>query len=134
MSGNPFSIDSEELITIDNQTRVDQKVLQSYRNLMSLGTQQYQKYLQEVVISTRKSLNAPIKQNKLPLISTPPSKVVSTKDKQIYSLKSDLSLFSRLYISTRHRGGDLDEFFQHEKSNLASISVQQWRFTFWNEI
>jgi len=37
-----------------------------------------------------------------------------TITKNSLPLRSDCNLFSRLYIATQHRSGDLDEFFTHE--------------------
>ena len=56
----------------------------------------------------------PIKRNKLCLFSRPPVKEKSQKQLQLKSLKHDCSLFSRLYIASQIRNGDLDEFFKHE--------------------
>ena len=55
-----------------------------------------------------------LKLNNLPLFSRPPVKQKSTKQMQVSTLKSNCSLFSRLYIATQIRSGDLDDFFQHE--------------------
>ena len=48
------------------------------------------------------------------LFSRPPSRGPSKTNQTITSLKSDCTLFSRLYIATRFRHGDLDNFFKHE--------------------
>ena len=44
---------------------------------------------------------------------------------QMSALKSDCSLFSRLYVSCQVRSGDLEEFFSHENQNYPpSLSSQ----------
>ena len=59
-----------------------------------------------------------IKRNKIQLFSSPPAPKETTKDKmKIASLKSNCSLFSRLYISCQVREGDLDSFFTHENQS-----------------
>ncbi|VDI16024.1 Hypothetical predicted protein [Mytilus galloprovincialis] len=56
-----------------------------------------------------------IKRNKLPLFQTPPpAKKTSTTDHKLMALKSNCSLFSRLYIACQSRDGNLDDFFRHE--------------------
>ena len=59
------------------------------------------------------SLKMP-KRNNLPLFSRPPVRVKSSKQLQFSTLKNNCSLFSRLYIASQVRNGDLDEFFRHE--------------------
>ena len=58
-----------------------------------------------------KSLYDPIQRNRLSLFNSPPLELSSSKAS---SVKSDCSLFARLYISCQTRDGDLDEFFRHE--------------------
>ena len=42
------------------------------------------------------------------------SRFKSNKQQQLSTLKNNCSLFSRLYVASQVRDGDLDEFFQHE--------------------
>ena len=50
----------------------------------------------------------------MPLFSTPPPKTLSKAKQQLSSVKSDCTLFSRLYISWQTREGNLEDFFRHE--------------------
>ena len=61
-----------------------------------------------------KAIADPIKRNNLHLFSRPPVQRKSSKQLQLSSLKNDCSLFSRLYIASQTRNGDLDDFFCHE--------------------
>ena len=45
------------------------------------------------------------------LFSRPPPREKSKASLQLTSLKSDVSLFSQLYIACQSRDGDLDDFF-----------------------
>ena len=47
------------------------------------------------------------------------TKMASKEKQQLTSMKSDVELFSRLYISCQTRDGNLEDFFQHEN--------QAWR-------
>ncbi|CAG2234958.1 unnamed protein product [Mytilus edulis] len=55
---------------------------------------------------------------------TPHGKTVSAMKDKISILKSDVSLFSRLYISCQTRGGDLEDFFAHE-NNINPPALSQ---------
>eukprot|EP00734_Pompholyxophrys_sp_LG126_P000119 Pompholyxophrys_sp_v1_NODE_11_length_5290_cov_18.520778.p1 type:complete len:404 gc:universal NODE_11_length_5290_cov_18.520778:3057-4268(+) len=69
--------------------------------------------INSVLVNGSISIDTPIKQNKLPLFSTPPCKLARNAS-QLSMLRSNLSLFSRLYITAQHRGGDLKDFFSRE--------------------
>jgi hypothetical protein len=55
-----------------------------------------------------------IHHNKLKLFGSAFKKSVSKGKQQLISLKSDVGLFSRLYIGCQTRDGNLEEFFHHE--------------------
>ena len=48
------------------------------------------------------------------LFSRPPVSEKTKSQLQVVSLKNDCSLFSRLYVASQVRNGNLDEFFEHE--------------------
>ena len=52
--------------------------------------------------------------NKLALFSTPQAKQRSRSKEQFASLKTNCTLFSRLYIACQARQCNLDSFFEHE--------------------
>ena len=52
--------------------------------------------------------------NKLALFSTPQAKRRSRRTEQVASLKTNCTLFSRLYIACQYRQCNLDSFFEHE--------------------
>ncbi|KAG0717130.1 hypothetical protein GWK47_008210 [Chionoecetes opilio] len=79
-----------------------------------LGLVQYETYVEERLVNQTVPITDPIKRNNLHLFSRPPVREKSRKQLQMSSLKNDCSLFSRLYIASQIRHGDLDEFFQHE--------------------
>ena len=68
----------------------------------------------ERVIERTTPVFDPISKNQMPLFSWPPLRVPSKTKQTITSLKSDCTLFLRLYIATQTRDGDLDNFFKHE--------------------
>ena len=45
-------------------------------------------------------------------------KLKSKQTNNVATMKSNISLFSRLYIANQRRAGDLDTFFSHENSSV----------------
>ena len=61
-----------------------------------------------------KSINDAIRRNKLKVFNTSTPRSVSKGKQQLASLRNDVVLFSRLYISCQTRDGNLEEYFRHE--------------------
>lgn len=80
----------------------------------TVGKEKHAAYYESVVKDRTCSIHEPIKKNSLPLFRCPTPKTKSKKAGQISMLKHDVELFSRLYIVTQTRDGDLGTFFQHE--------------------
>ena len=112
--GNPFCEDSSDLLVLDSHDIADVSISETIRKIEKLGLEQYEQYVEERLHSHTLSIAEPIKKNSLHLFSRPPVRQKSAKQLQVSSLKSDCSLFSRLYIASQTRDGDLDEFFKHE--------------------
>eukprot|EP00733_Pompholyxophrys_punicea_P000352 Pompholyxophrys_punicea_v1_NODE_93_length_3578_cov_92.823162.p4 type:complete len:104 gc:universal NODE_93_length_3578_cov_92.823162:1211-900(-) len=54
---------------------------------------------------------------------------MSKTAKEIMTLKNNVFLFSRLYVSALHRGGDIQDFFSHENRHRRHLSTnEQLRF------
>ena len=112
--GNPFAETSKDLLVLDSRDLADPAVVDTMRQIKSLGQEQYDTYVNERLVNQTKPITVPIKRNNLPLFSRPPVREKSKAQLQLSLLKNDCSLFSRLYIASQIRNGDLDQFFQHE--------------------
>ncbi len=112
--GNTFSEKSNDLLVLDTRDLADTAVINSLKNIEKLGQEQYDSYVSERLVNQTKPITDPIKLNKLSLFSWHPAREKSKSQQQLSSLKSDCSLFSRLYIASQIRDGNLDEFFEHE--------------------
>ncbi|CAG2231325.1 unnamed protein product [Mytilus edulis] len=113
--GNPFLETSKDLLVLDSKNIVDISVVKTVNTIESLGQEQFEKYTKERLVDRTTSVFDTIKRNKLPLLQTPPpAKKSSTTDHKLMALKSNCSLFSRLYIACQSRDGNLDDFFRHE--------------------
>ena len=94
------------------------------REIEGLRQQQFEAFQSERVRANKTNLYDPIKKNKLALFRSPHKKEPSKEKQQVTSLKSDCSLFSRLYISCQTRHGDLDDFFRHENQGYPPAVSQ----------
>ena len=61
-----------------------------------------------------KPFDDPIHRNRLKLFVGSKRKTASKAKQQLTSMKSEVELFSRLYISCQSREGNMEDFFQHE--------------------
>ena len=83
------------------------------RQIKKLGEEQYDAYV-EWLVSQTKPISDPSKKNNLPLFSRPPVRDKTKSKLQVTSLRNDCSLFSRLYIASQLRNGNMDEYFEYE--------------------
>lgn len=121
--GNPFTENSDDLLALDSRDIADSAVVNTIRQIESIGKEQYNSYVTERLVDRSKPITEPIKRNKLQLFRTPTVAKKSKAQQKVSSLKNDCSLFSRLYVSCQIRNGDLDEFFKHEnQGHPPSIS------------
>ena len=112
--GNPFTEDSGDLLALDSRDIADPAVTDTVRRIEKIGEEQYETFVKERLVNQTKPISDPIKKNNLPLFSRPPVREKTKSQLQLTSLKNDCSLFSRLYIASQVRNGNLDEFFEHE--------------------
>lgn len=110
--GNPFEEESQDLLVLDTKEIADPAAVNTVRDAKKIGQKQFDAFAKECLIDRSKSINDAIHRNKLPLFGTP--RTTSKGKQQLTSLKSDVELFSRLYISCQTRDGNLEEFFRHE--------------------
>ena len=102
--------DSGDLITLDTKDIMEQYSIASVKNAYMLGQDQYALFVQERFEEQQKTLSNPLKKNTLPLFSK--KKNFTKVDHQVGALKTDRSLFGRLYIASHNRDSDLQKFFQ----------------------
>ena len=115
--GNPFCENSSDLLVLDTRDVADKTVADGIHTIENIGQKRYDAYVRERLIYQVRPISDPIKRNNIPLFTTTPRGVKSVSQQQVSSLKNDCSLFSRLYVASQIRNGDLDEFFQHENQS-----------------
>lgn len=117
--GNPFTDQTVDLFVLDTRDVMDTKVIETVRAVGQLGKEQYQQFVAKRLQERTTPLFDTIQKNKLPLFNRRPATKEKSNDKlKITTLKSNCSLFSRLYVSCQVRDGDLDGFFAHENQNF----------------
>ena len=90
------------------------EVVATIRTIEDLGKTQYQRFVEERINDDVTTFHDTISNNKLPLFSNYDKSQVKSSLKTSTSLKTDVQLFSRMYISCQAIGGDRDTFFEHE--------------------
>jgi len=112
--GNPFTETSSDLFSIDTNVMMACEVVQNVREAEDLGKAQYKAFVDERMINLTKSIYDTIPKNNLMLFKSGQEKRSSKTKTKISNMKSDLELFSRMYISCQAREGEMDVFFEHE--------------------
>jgi len=103
-----------DLLVLDSKEIVDHAAVENIRNAERLSQEQFQAFIKERLIERTKAIDDVIHCNKLKLFNNIAKKNVGKAKLQVSLLKSDIKLFSRLYIGCQTREGSLEEFFCHE--------------------
>ena len=107
--GNPFCDDGPDLYVLDTQVIMSEDVVQAVHNMEELGRKQYHTFVDRLSGENTCSFYEPITRNNVPLFKSG-SKASRKPQSKSASLKSDINLFSRMYISCQSREGDMDSF------------------------
>lgn len=112
--GNPFDEQSEDLLRLHTKEIMNSESVEFLTKIEQLGNSQYDTFVQERLIMKTRPLTAPIKRNHVVLFNTHGRFAKKKTTDPVSLLKSESSLFSRLYVACQTRNGDLDAFFSHE--------------------
>lgn len=114
--GNPFKMDSGDLLAIDTKDIMPTEVVESIKNIKKIGQDQFKAFVSEKMIKPTRPITDPIKRNKPLLFSRPNTKDASKKQAKVVALKDDFSLFPGFISRANFVKGDLQDFFRHETS------------------
>ena len=117
--GNPFSEDSRDLYALDTKVLMSDEVVATLRSVQNKGKDQYEKFVQTRLQDPSISFYDNISQNNITLF-----KSRSKTQPKMHNMKSNVELFSRMYISCQARDGDLDTFFEHECHNWPPLLAE----------
>ncbi|KAK3880703.1 hypothetical protein Pcinc_014858 [Petrolisthes cinctipes] len=112
--GNRFLENTQDLLVLVTRDIMGNPVAETVRKVECLDEEKYTKFVGERLELCTKPVTDTHPKNKLPLFSRPQTKMQSKQQMQLAAVKSDCSLFSRLYISCQSRDGDLNKFFSQE--------------------
>lgn len=115
--GNPFLESSDDLLVLDTRDIADRAVVDTLYKIEALGLEQYNTFVKERLVERVKPLDDTISKNNLRLFSTPKKRLKTKAQEMMAEIKSDRNLFSRLYVASQVRDGNLDEFFCHENQS-----------------
>ena len=116
--GNPFTEESSELLNISTKAIANEDVVTAVTTAKEKGQASYLTFLDERLQKRTKLLSDPIQTNRIPLFSNQNKSLRKTKDLKLKTAKSNCNLFARLYIGCQARGGDLNDFFEHENQSF----------------
>ena len=113
--GNPFLEDSRDMLTLDTKVAMNKDAMQTVNAVEEIGQHQFSKFVEDRLKSaSNKPPSDIVVRIKLALFSIPQAKQRSRSKEQVASLKTNCTLFSRLYIACQARQNNLDSFFEHE--------------------
>ena len=112
--GNTFQEESEDLLVLDSKEIADPSAVEAVKKAQKIGQQQFQTFTKESLVERTKPIDDTILRNRLKLFVGSRTKAASTEKQQLTLMKSDVELFSRLYITCQTRDGNLEDFFQQE--------------------
>lgn len=101
-------------MSLHSRAIMDNNVVQTVKNIVKIGEEQYKTFVKERLIDRSKPVSEVIKKNSLATFSTSFKKTPSKQKAKIQLLKEDCALFSRLYIACQNRDGNLEDFFKYE--------------------
>ena len=122
--GNPFCENSSDLLVLDTRDVADKTFADGMYTIENIGQKQYDAYVCERLIDQVRPISDPInmiKRNNIPLFTTTPRRVKSISQQQVLSLKGDYSFFSRFYVASQIRNGDLDDFFNMKINHIPQL-------------
>ena len=105
------------------------EVINMVRTTEDLRISQHKVFGENRINNKTKGLHDPMTRNKLLLFKSTNTRGQSSSHTESKVLKLHVRLFSQMYISTRIRCGDMDQFFSHEtlKYSLALIKCSEMR-------
>ena len=112
--GNLFFNSSFDLVSFGTNTLDSKEQIRYPYDIREAGKQQFKKYWNKAVVNNTSAISNTIKNNKCEIFSTSKSKTPSKLHQNLKVVKNDVGLFSRLFIDSQTRDGDLHTFFAHE--------------------
>ena len=120
--GNPFQGGIAEFVNIELGVCASEEVAKAMESVENVGHNQYKHFVKNVIEDKTVSIHETIMKNSLPLFKRQKTKAKARSKQKESALRSDCNLFSRLYIATQHRSGDLDKFLCTKINPIRHLS------------
>ena len=95
---------------------VPEEIASSMQSAVENGVQQYKLF----TVRAKKDFYDPIKKNSNSIFAKKIQKKKGPNAAKISTMKSDINLFSRMYIACQNRVGDMENFFQPSLASCVS--------------
>ena len=113
--GNPFREDNGYMLTLDTKVVMNKDAIQTVNAVEEIGQRQFSEFVGDrLKNASNKPLSDIVSKIKLALFTIAEAKQRSRSKEQLASLKTNCTLFSRIYIACQARQSNLDSFFEHE--------------------
>ena len=111
--GNPLEEERTNILRLHSRDIMDKESPECLTSIQSKGQEQYATFVEERLRTNTKPITATITRNKVVLFNKQAQRSNKAGSKANL-LRSESSLFPRLYIACQTRDGDLKNFFSHE--------------------
>ena len=113
-AGNPLSSGECQMIRLHSREVMPDESVTCLKDLQARGEREYGAFVKDRLVDRTTAVSELIQRNKVTFFNEQPIKFKPKGKEMISELKSEASLFSRLYVSCQRRDGNMDEFFRHE--------------------
>ena len=111
--GNPSKEESTDILRLHSRDIMDKVSLECLTSIQSKDQEQYATFVEERLRINIKPITATITRNKV-VLSNKQAQRSNKAGSKANLLRSESSLFARLYIACQTRDCDLKNFFNHE--------------------
>ena len=111
---NPIEEESADLPRLHSRDIMDKASVECLTTIKCRGEDQYRLFVSERLRDRSKPLTVTISRNKVRIFNEQPQRKKTKSQEMATLLKSEASLFARLYVDCETKDGDMDNFFSHE--------------------
>ena len=122
--GSPFLEENKDVYSLDTKIMMSDDSGKAMMGAEEKGWQQFHTFVDGRLCDKTDTFYENIQKNHLNMFDSPRKRSSNQKNKA-QSLKHDVDIFSRMYVSCQVRGGDMDTFFKHENQPWPPSLAEQ---------
>ena len=115
--GNPFADDSLDVHALDTKLVTSKEAIRDFNQLLTTRNEQVQQFYKQRLLNREVPITDAIPKNGYLFFTQKKARTSSKVEEKLKMAKSDVALFSRLFISFQARQGDLEQL--RMKTNLT---------------